>query len=73
MIRRHKDGSQSELGILIDGLDRCDVYGYRATVFKIHLFELKEKMPKTLEGLKDVPHETFDTFEEVVEAGWEPD
>jgi len=71
MLRR--GGALPEVGVIIDGLDRHGVYGYRATVFKINIFDMPQKMPVSLDGLKDIPHETFDTFEEVVEAGWEPD
>ena len=65
---RRKNGEQ-ELGLLYDALGARNLAGYRCTVYLCNLFLL----PQTLEELLAMKHETFDNFEELVNAGWTVD
>jgi hypothetical protein len=52
--------------VVFDALGACQLAGYSATVFLTNLF----LMPPSLDDFLALPHETFDTPEEVFAAGW---
>ncbi len=66
---RRKPGCEQEMGVVYDALHAKSLPGYSCTVFLINVFLL----PETIEELLKVPHETFDTFDELAEAGWTVD
>jgi hypothetical protein len=68
LVRRHA-GRAEEYGVLLDALGSHGLAGYSATVFVTNLFEL----PGTLGEFLALPHEAFDTPEEVLDAGWAVD
>ncbi len=68
LVRRHDDGDM-DYGVMADLFGAMALPGYGATVFGTNLFSL----PKKLEGFLQLPHETFDTVDEVVAAGWTVD
>ena len=63
---RRREGQPEELGLLCDVMGLCGRPGYSATVFFGNVF----LMPSTLEELLALPHETYDTAEELHTAGW---
>jgi len=63
---RRCPGRAEELGLLFDAVGAVGLYGLSATVFKSNLFRLPQKLDEFL----TLPHETFDTAEEVAEGGW---
>ena len=67
LVRRCR--GKEELGLLFDALRACDRAGLSATVFEGNLFLL----PPTVEEFLKLPHETFDTPEEIYAAGWRVD
>jgi hypothetical protein len=58
-----------QLGVLIDTSAYPSLTGYRCTVFRANLYAT----PRSVEQLLKLPRETFDTFEELVAAGWRVD
>jgi hypothetical protein len=68
LVRRRPNGDQ-DLGDLFDALNFCDQPGYRCTVWLTNLLLL----PPTLDEFFALPKEVFDTFEEVIAAGWRVD
>jgi hypothetical protein len=68
LVRRRPDGG-TDLGVLFDAEAVCDRSGYRCTVFLSNLVLL----PRQLDQLLALPKEVFDTFEELVAAGWRVD
>jgi len=64
MVRR-RSGQDEELGVVFDAIGACGLEGFSATVFKTNLFLL----PPALEQFLALPHETFDTPEELLGAG----
>jgi hypothetical protein len=64
VVRRTR--GEEELGVVFDARGACELTGYSATVFLTNLFAL----PKTLNEFLNLPKETFDTAEELVDAGW---
>jgi hypothetical protein len=68
LVRRHADGSH-DCGLMYDCRGAPRLAGLAATVFVANLFLL----PKTLGEFLRLPRETFDTFEEVIAAGWRVD
>src|SRR5262249_60025589 len=58
---RRCPGRAEELGLLFDALGAVGSYGLSATVFKTNLFQLPQKLDEFL----TLPHETFDTAEDV--------
>jgi hypothetical protein len=66
---RRRPGQEMELGVLFDTLHCLDLPGYSATVFLTNVFEL----PAKLDAFLALPHETYDTHEEVADAGWTVD
>lgn len=67
LVRRTKGAL--ECGVLSDLLKATGTPGFSATVYLTNLFTL----PPTLEEFVALPKETFDTAEEVFEAGWRID
>ena len=66
---RRRPGRAEEYGVLLDALGACGLAGRSATVYLANLLEL----PPTLDAFLALPHETFDTPEEVFAAGWTVD
>jgi hypothetical protein len=66
---RRLQGRDEEYGVLLDALGACNLAGYSATVFLSNVFLL----PNTLDAFLALPHETFDTPEEIFDAGWTVD
>jgi hypothetical protein len=58
-----------DCGLLCDLEKSFGLSGFRCTVFVCNLFEV----PPTLQELLALPKETFDTFEELLAAGWRID
>lgn len=66
---RRRPGQDEELGVVFDALGAYGLAGYSATVFKTNLFLL----PPALNQFLALPHETFDTPEELFDVGWTVD
>lgn len=66
---RRPAGGGLECGVLYDCWSVAGRPGYSATVFLTNVFEL----PPTEEGLLALPHEAYDSAEEVARAGWRVD
>ena len=69
VVRPSPDGGEAELGVLYDARHVSGTYGFSATVFLVNLFLL----PPTLDEFLALPRETFDTSEELADAGWTVD
>ena len=63
-----RTSGHEELGVVFDAR-AAQLTGYSATVFFTNLFLL----PTEFEQFLALPHETFDTAEELAEAGWSVD
>jgi len=63
LVRR--TNGHEELGVLFDS-SSAGLTGYSATVFAANLFTLPAKLNEFLA----LPHETFDSAEELVDANW---
>ena len=63
VVRRTR--GQEELGVVFDAR-AAQLTGYSATVFLTNLFLL----PPDFEQFLALPHETFDSAEELAESGW---
>ena len=68
VVRRHPDGSY-DCGLMYDCRGAPRLAGLAATVFLANLFLL----PRSLDEFLQLPRETYDTFDEVVAAGWRVD
>jgi hypothetical protein len=68
-IVRRRPGQEEEYGVLFDAKTVCGQLGLSATVFLTNLF----LMPPTLDEFLALPHETYDTAEEMADAGWVAD
>jgi hypothetical protein len=66
---RRRPGRQEEYGVLYDVLHLSGRTGFSATVFLSNLFFL----PDAEEEILALPHEAFDTPDEVFAAGWRVD
>jgi hypothetical protein len=66
---RRRPGREEECGLLYDAKRARGLYGLSATVFRANLFLL----PATVEEFLALPRETYDTPEEVYDAGWRID
>ena len=66
VVRTPPGGGATERGVLYDARHVSGTYGYSATVFLCNLFEV----PGTEAEFLALPHETYDTPEEVAAAGW---
>ena len=60
---------EKEIGSMVDLFRTVDLPGYSSTVFLTNIFAL----PRAVEELLALPHETYDTSDEVVAAGWRAD
>ena len=69
LVRRHRGTDDPDCGLLCDLEGLLGLAGYRCTVHRCNLFCL----PPRLQELLDMPRETFDTFEELLAAGWRVD
>ena len=63
VVRRTR--GREELGVVFDAR-AAGLTGYSATVFVTNLFLL----PPDLSAFLALPHETFDTAEELISGGW---
>src|SRR4051794_39784411 len=68
VVRRHADGNY-DCGLMYDTRGAPQLAGLMATVWLSNLFLI----PRTLEEFLALPKETYDTFDEVVAAGWRVD
>jgi hypothetical protein len=59
---------EDELGVVFDAR-AAQLTGYSATVLITNVFAL----PSCLEEFLTLPHETFDSAEELIQAGWQVD
>src|SRR5690349_10866990 len=66
---RHRNDGAMDTGLMYDTRGAARLAGLAATVFIGNIFLL----PKTRDEFLELPKETFDTFEEVVAAGWRVD
>jgi hypothetical protein len=66
---RRRPGQERECGLLYDAVKHAGRMGFSATVFLCNIFLL----PETIEEFLTLPHETYDTPEEVYQAGWRVD
>jgi hypothetical protein len=66
MVRRRPGCEEEELGVIFDSLAAGGPPGFSRTVFLTNILLL----PPRLEDFLALPKETFDTDDEVVEAGW---
>jgi hypothetical protein len=69
LTRRLPDSEELEFGVLYDARGASGLYGYSATVFRTNLVLL----PATEREFLQLPRCVYDTWEEVVEAGWTVD
>jgi hypothetical protein len=58
-----------ELGLLYDARGAQDLYGYSATVFLTNMFEMPDDDAEFL----NLPRHVYDSFEELLDAGWRVD
>jgi hypothetical protein len=68
-LMRSTSAQDYDCGLLCDLEKSFGLSGFRCTVFLCNLFLL----PPTLEELLALPKESFDTFEELLTAGWRID
>lgn len=68
LVRRHQH-KEEEYGVLFDALKASELTGYSSTVFLTNLY----LMPPKLDDFLEMPRETYDTPEEIVQAGWSVD
>jgi hypothetical protein len=68
-LMRRRPGVEEEYGVLYDALGASGRVGYSATVFLCNVFLL----PATEAEFLALPKETFDTAEEIYQAGWRID
>jgi hypothetical protein len=68
VMRRHS-ADKTDYGVLFDAQGVCDLTGYRCAVFLTNLFNL----PPKLDDLFALPKEVYDTFDELIAAGWHVD
>jgi hypothetical protein len=68
VVRRHPDG-RTDYGVLFDTRNLRCLTGYRCTVFVTNVFTL----PRRLDRFLALPREVYDTFDELVAAGWSVD
>jgi hypothetical protein len=68
-LMRRSEGREEECGVLCDLMGMAGMPGFGATVFLDNLF----CVPIDLNDILVMPRETYDTAEEVYEAGWRVD
>jgi hypothetical protein len=67
LVRRTR--GEEELGVVYDALHAADIPGHTSTVYLTNLFTI----PTTQAAFFALPHEAFDSPEEVLSAGWSVD
>jgi hypothetical protein len=70
-LSRRRAGGALDLGVVYDALGHGGRTGYRATVFRINLFAVHAVA--TVEEFLAWDRETFDTTDELLDAGWRVD
>jgi hypothetical protein len=68
-VMRRRPGVEEEYGVLYDACGSSGKFGYACTIFLANYFLL----PSTEEEFLALPRETYDTPEEVADAGWTVD
>jgi hypothetical protein len=68
-LMRRKPGQEEEYGLLYDALHVSNKTGYSATVLLCNLFSV----PRDETAFLAMPKETFDSPEEIFDAGWRVD
>jgi hypothetical protein len=68
-VMRRRPGVEEEEGVLYDARGSSNKLGYACTVFLVNYFLL----PPSEEEFLQLPHETYDTPEELFDAGWTVD
>lgn len=66
---RRKPGEEEELGVVYDALHAINLPGHACTVFFCNVFLL----PDSVAELLAMRREVYDTFEQIVDAGWRVD
>ena len=66
LTRRLPESKETECGLLYDARGVSGLYGYAATVFRVNLMDI----PATEAAFLGQPRYTYDTFEELADAGW---
>jgi hypothetical protein len=66
---RHRSDGELDYGVMYDFTHTSGRTGYQVTVFLENLF----LVPDTEEALLQLPKEVFDTFDELLNAGWRVD
>ena len=64
-----RTSGKDELGLVFDARHACGLTGFSASVFFCNLFML----PRTVAEFLSLPHETYDTAEELADANWRVD
>jgi hypothetical protein len=67
LVRR--TSGKEELGVVFDARHTCGLIGFSSTVWHCNLFAL----PSTLGEFFALPHDTFDSAEELAASGWQVD
>ena len=65
-LRRVQPGGVIELGVLYDARGVRELYGLSTTVYLTNVFEL----PDTESAFLNLPRSTYDTLDELLDAGW---
>jgi hypothetical protein len=65
-VMRRRPGCEEEEGVIYDARGRCNKLGFACTVFLVNFF----LRPPIEEAILQLPHETYDTPEELFAAGW---
>jgi hypothetical protein len=68
-LMRRRPGQEEENGVVYDFQCTSGRTGYSSTVCFSNVFQ----MPHNEDEIIALPHETFDTTEEIVNAGWHVD
>jgi hypothetical protein len=68
-VMRRRPGGEEEEGVVYDARGRCNKLGFACTVFRVNYF----LRPPIEEAILQLPHETYDTPEELFAAGWTVD
>ena len=68
-LMRRRPGQEEEYGVLYDAFNVSGKTGYSSTVLLSNLFQV----PSTEDELLALPHETYDSPEEIYDADWRVD
>src|SRR6266567_549596 len=66
---RRVNSAGVELGLLYDARGVQNLYGYSTTVFLTNMFEMPDNDAEFLK----LPRHVYDSFEELLDAGWRVD